>query len=467
VSELRETTEDDHVVIVAARPRELGSSAASVTLLFENGHPCSVPPFRLKDIDAVTLGRAAKSRTSRLMPAGGERRLVIEVTDKRISLVHAHLRVVGEGWCLEDVGSKNGTRVNGVEVSRAILRSGDLFELGHSFFAFRGDGGDDSLALPSDIPAGLATANAFLARQFERLVKVSRSHVAVLVQGETGTGKELVAKAIHQVSGRRGPLRAVNCGALPRSLLESELFGFRKGAFSGAGEDRIGLVRSADKGTLFLDEIGDLPLDAQAAILRVLQEGEIHPIGASNPIPVDVRVVAATHRDLATMVQRGRFREDLLARLNGFSLTLPPLRERREDLGALVEILIRRLAPERGGSIAFSPAAVRALHAYQWPGNIRELEKAMDAALVLSGGNVIDLEHLPEPVRLGPSKSAAIQAREGGAPGALKQALEDVLDRHRGNVTATAAEMRTSRMQVHRLCRRFGIDLRQYRSHAP
>ena len=289
----------------------------------------------------------------------------------------------------------------------------------------------------------------------------------MLVQGETGTGKELVAKAVHQLSGREGPLRAVNCGALPRSLLESELFGFRKGAFSGAGEDRLGLVRSADKGTLFLDEIGDLPLDGQAALLRVLQEGEVHPIGAAGPISVDVRFVAATHRDLARMGQQGQFREDLLARLNGFSVTLPPLRDRREDLGALVEHFVQRCAPARAVSMALAPAVVRVLNAHHWPGNVRELEKAVDTALLLTSNNVIELEHLPESVRAANATLTGARLAEGGGSDTVKRALEDLLDKHRGNVSAAAAAMRTSRMQVHRLCRRFGIDLRHYRSQSP
>ncbi len=457
-----ETTEDDRDV-VAARGRGATSPAATLTLSFEHGHPREVPPFRLDGVDAVTLGRTSRAHTACLALVGGERRLVLEIADRRMSLVHAHLRVTPEGWCIEDVGSKNGTRVNGVETARAILCPGDLVEVGRSFFVFGRDDGAGPLLSPSDVRPGLATSNAALSRDFARLVKVARSRVAVLLHGETGTGKELVAKAIHETSGRVGPFRAVNCGALPRTLLESELFGFRKGAFSGALQDRAGLVRSADKGTLFLDEIGDLALDAQVALLRVLQEGEVHPIGASSPIPVDVRVIAATHRDLPTLVRERRFREDLWARLNGFSLTLSPLRGRRDDLGALLEVLIRRHAPARAASITFSAPAVRALHAHRWPGNVRELEKTLETALVLATEDVIDLDHLPEPVRAGPPRFAAAESDVGG-PAALKGLLEGLLDKHRGNVTTTAAEMRTSRMQVHRLCRRFAIDLNRYRS---
>jgi transcriptional regulator with AAA-type ATPase domain len=462
VSASPESTEDDRDrgAPPARPPRH---SLTSLTLLFEDGRPRAVPPFRLDDVDAITLGRSSHSG-AQLPPApGAERRLALGIADRRMSQVHAHLRLTDGGWSLEDAGSKNGTRVNGIEVGQATLRSGDLVEVGRSFLLFRSDvDGFVGPAAPDGL-VGLATFNAPLARQFERLVRVSRSQVPILVQGDTGTGKELVTQAIHDLSDREGPLRAVNCGALPRSLLESELFGFRKGAFSGADQDRIGLVRSADKGTLFLDEIADLPLDGQAALLRVLQEGEIHPIGASGPISVDVRVVAATHRDLSRMVQQGEFREDLLARLNGFSVTLPPLRDRREDLGALVGLFGRRHAPGRADSIGFSPAAVRALHAHRWPQNIRELEKTVAAALALAQGDLIELEHLPEVIRAEGVKPVGARPVDGGEQEALRRALENLLDLNHGNVSATASAMRTSRMQVHRLCRRFGIDLRRYR----
>jgi transcriptional regulator with GAF, ATPase, and Fis domain len=317
---------------------------------------------------------------------------------------------------------------------------------------------------PADAESSLATFNPDLARQFDRVARVSRSRVAVLVQGETGTGKELVAKAIHQLSGREGPFVVVNCGALPRSLLESELFGYRKGAFSGASQDRAGFVRAADGGTLFLDEIGDLPVDGQAVLLRVLQEGEVQPIGTSHPVRVDVRIVAATHRDLARMVEGGRFREDLLARLNGFSVTLPPLRERREDMGGLIEHLVRRHDPERASTIVFAPEVVRAFHGYRWPQNIRELEKAIASALLLAREDILDLDSFPAAIRDGDSTVTPASLVRDAEPGALRIALEKLLEKHRGNVTAAATAMGTSRMQIHRLCRRFGIDLRQYRS---
>jgi transcriptional regulator with GAF, ATPase, and Fis domain len=438
------------------------SRAGSLTLIFESGTPCAVPSFALGELDAVTLGRASGARTARLSTVGGERRLLLELADRRTSVVHAHLRQVPDGWSLEDASSKNGTRVNGLDVSRAILRSGDLVELGRSFFVFQDGVPHPTRPGAPEPPLGLATLSPGLARQFDHLAAIARSSVAILVHGETGTGKELIAKAVHQLSGRRGPLQALNCGALSRSLLESELFGYRKGAFSGANEDRPGLVRSADKGTLFLDEIGDLPLDGQAALLRVLQEGELLPVGGVKAVPVDVRVVAATHRDLAGMVEHATFRADLLARLTGFTVVLPPLRARREDLGALLQSLLIRHAPQRSASIELSPSAIRTLYGHVWPGNVRELEKVITTALILAGEGPIEHEHLPAAMRSPPQGSDEVPRDPDGTQDE-RQRLAGLLAHHHGNVNAVARAMHTSRSQIHRLCRRFEIDLRAHR----
>jgi DNA-binding NtrC family response regulator len=462
VSTSRDSTEDARDGGGLDVVRRSHGSAVSLVLIFERGAPRALPAFQLDDLDAVTLGRAPADGADRAHSERGERRMVLQLADKRISQVHAHVRLTSEGWCLEDAGSKNGTRVNGFETARAILHHGDLIEVGLSFLLFTTEGrGEPARA---GVPEGLATFNEPLARQLERLALIARAQSPVLVRGETGTGKELVARAIHQLSGRSGALRTVNCPALPRTLLESELFGYKKGSFSGAVQDRLGLVRSADQGTLFLDEIGDFPLEAQPALLRTLEQREVHPIGATAPVPVDFRVVAATHRDLLGMVQADRFRSDLFERLNGFSLTLPPLRERREDLGTLVSALVSRYKPAGAPPITLSPAAVRAIHAYPWPGNIRELAQAIGAALPLAGGDLIDLEHLPERVRGARWPVASADRRQEREPNAASGELEGLLVRHRGNVSAIAEEMRTSRMQVHRLCRRFGLDLQRFRS---
>ena len=230
--------------------------------------------------------------------------------------------------------------------------------------------------------------------------KVAPTDATVLVTGESGTGKEVVAGLVHAWSRRRdGPCLRVNCGALPESLLESELFGHVKGAFTGADRDRDGLFREADGGTLLLDEIGELSPAVQVRLLRVLQEREVRPVGGARPVRVDVRVVCATNRDLAADVAEGRFRQDLLFRINALTIHVPPLRERPEDLAALVPMLLRRFAREVGGAPPrLSAAAREALLAHRFPGNVRELQNVLERAVILADGNVIDVDGLPREV---------------------------------------------------------------------
>ncbi len=229
------------------------------------------------------------------------------------------------------------------------------------------------------------------------LVKVlAVSHSTVLITGESGTGKELVAQALHRQSPRKhAPFVPINCGAIPRDLLESELFGHRKGAFTGAVTDRLGRFEMAHGGTLFLDEIGDLPLDMQVKLLRVLQDRVIHPVGASKPVPIDVRVVAATHKNLAEDVTHGKFREDLYYRLNVLPCQTTPLRERREDVPVLLDFYAARHAPEGVRPITFAPDLLQALMSYRWPGNVRELSNLVDRFTTLFPGQDVELRAIP------------------------------------------------------------------------
>ncbi len=233
---------------------------------------------------------------------------------------------------------------------------------------------------------------------FRKIEKIAEYKSTVLITGESGTGKELVAKAIHYSGPRRDlPFIAVNCGAIPGELLESELFGHVKGAFTGAVAAKKGLFAEADKGTIFLDEIGDLPLNLQVKLLRVLQEGEIRRVGDTRTFQVDVRVIAATAKDLLEEVQKGNFREDLYYRLNVVPFYLPPLRERREDIPLLVWHFLRKYSAETGKEIKeITPDAMNALVAYEWKGNVRELENVIERAVVMSEGQIITTEYLPE-----------------------------------------------------------------------
>jgi two-component system response regulator AtoC len=275
--------------------------------------------------------------------------------------------------------------------------------------------------------------------------KVARHPSTVLITGESGTGKELIARLIHQASPRAGgTFVAVNCGAIPDTLLESELFGHVRGSFTGAATDKPGLFEEAENGTLFLDEIGELPLPLQVKLLRVLQEGEVRRVGANSSRKVDVRVVAATNRDLAADASAGRFREDLYYRVNVVGVKLPPLRERREDIPELALHFVRRHGARlgvRGASI--DSAGMRLLAEHSWPGNVRELENVIERALVLSGGEAIGVEHLTDLVsRL--RRPAEASSAEGDL--SVKRRTEELerrlirraLERTRGNRTRAA-----------------------------
>jgi DNA-binding NtrC family response regulator len=277
--------------------------------------------------------------------------------------------------------------------------------------------------------------------------KVAPTNSTVLILGETGTGKELVARAVHQNSLRReAPFVAVNCGALPEALIESELFGHRKGAFTGADEHRTGLFEVAHGGTIFLDEIGELPKSMQAKLLRVLESGEIRRVGDNTAFEVDVRVVCATHRQLPDMVESGDFREDLMYRINTFEIYIPSLRERIDDVPELAEHLFRRFRPGlKPGDQLFTPEAVEMLQKHHWPGNVRELANVIEHATILCDEPPIQPEHLPQ--RFGASR------KNGGPTPKLKlvsplslremenQAILEALDRHQGNKPAAAEEL--------------------------
>jgi transcriptional regulator with AAA-type ATPase domain len=419
--------------------------------------------FCLDGLDVVTVGRSDSFSFDR-DEDGGATRLRIGIADPRMSTSHAQLQKVLGAWIVRDMGSKNGTWVDGKRVTNAPLHDGAVLELGHSFLLYRNAlpvGGPEILDGREVRPAahGLATFSPGFRSQLDRVELVARSRIPVLLLGETGTGKELLARAVHELSGRTGRFVAVNCGALPEHLVESELFGYRKGAFSGALDDRPGLVRSSDKGTLLLDEIGTLPLPAQGALLRVLQEAEVMPVGATRPLAVDLRVIAATHDDLRALASRDNFRADLLARLSGFTVMLPPLRERREDLGLLVAALLRKLAVGAKHDVTFTSAAARALLLHPWPHNVRELEKCLSTALVFARGGSIGVEHLP----------ADVTTPRNEGPGAVDDAghghdtLVALLREHGGNVTAVARALGKRRTQVQRWLRRLRIDALSFR----
>jgi DNA-binding NtrC family response regulator len=304
-----------------------------------------------------------------------------------------------------------------------------------------------------------------MSRIAREVALVAREDLPVLVLGETGTGKEVVAQALHASSGRRGPMQALNCASIPANLVESELFGYRRGAFTGATRDHPGVIRAAHGGTLFLDEIGDMPLDTQAKLLRTLESRQIFPVGAVAPETVDVRVVGATHRDVRALVAAGTFRADLFARLNGYTLELPPLRDRKEDLFALVRHALRASgAPDRGITFGF----MLALCNYEWPYNVRELLATVKRALAVSEGAPLDSAHLPREIL---ERMEAYGAQAGvdprasvlppghdRAPRPTASRLSELLELHRGNVSGVARDLGKDRALVNRWIRASGLD---------
>jgi DNA-binding NtrC family response regulator len=306
---------------------------------------------------------------------------------------------------------------------------------------------------------------------FRLMARVAAVDATVLVEGDSGTGKELVARALHR-RGRRasGPFVAVNCSAIPATLFESEVFGYEKGAFTDARAGRAGRFEQAHGGTLFLDEIGDLAQDAQAKLLRVLQDHEVVRLGAGRPTAVDVRVIAATNRDLSQMVKSGTFREDLYWRLNVVTVKLPPLRKRREDIGLLIDHLLDRFNRELGVAVkGVSPAARRQLTAYDWPGNVRELENTMCRAMILCEGDTLAERDLPPRVR-GEVDGEAAAASSDLQPLRLAHAVEEATARlekmlilgrlaeHRGNRTAAAEGLGISRKTLFNKMRQYRIS---------
>jgi DNA-binding NtrC family response regulator len=430
---------------------------------------------RIDGIDEVRFGRGerrAQSRTSE----EGRRVLTITVPDSHMSAAHARLRREGSSWILEDRASKNGTFVGGVRVATGTVGDGDVVQLGHAIFRLR-TGMPTAADAPLDVESSgdepaFSTLIPAIARALDDLTRVVGSDVPILLLGETGTGKEVLARALHRLTARRGPFVAINCGALPASLVESTLFGHRKGAFSGASTEEPGLIRAAEGGTVLLDEVGDLPLSTQVALLRVLQEREVLPVGATRPVPVDVRVIACTHRDLEARVVSGEFREDLLARLAGFVHSLTPLRDRIEDLGALMSAILRRHTG--AAALSLSPEACAIMMRHTWPRNVRELEKALARAAALAAGGAIDADRLALDLQVSPAPArsrdapvqACVQAGRAGRPvpdDVRRSDLLRALTEHGGNLSVVARAFSTSRSQVHRWLKRFGLDPESFR----
>jgi transcriptional regulator with PAS, ATPase and Fis domain len=305
----------------------------------------------------------------------------------------------------------------------------------------------------------MITGDPAMKELLSMLPTLARSASSILIQGETGTGKNLMARTIHNLSTRAdGPFITVNCAALPETLLESELFGYKAGAFTGANRDKPGRLAAAEGGTLFLDEIGDIPLEMQVKLLRVLQEKVYELLGDQTPVPCDIRFVTATHRDLAAMVAAGSFRRDLYYRVNVLNLEIPPLRERKGDIPRLAQKFVERLSLSRGKHVAgISSAALELLMRHNYPGNVRELENILEHAWVMCRGSVIEVDQLPRRLQvLAPGEDGRELSGLEQVEGAY---ILQVLERHRGHRGRAAAELGMHRTTLQRRIARLGLEL--------
>ncbi len=396
----------------------------------------------LNDGDEITLGRADDAE--------------VQVDDQKASREHARVRYERGALTLTDLGSRNGTLFGGVLLrgETRVLGSGDVFWIGEAeiVVAERAPGVRPSTRAHASTPASEATvsdvvvADRAMLEVFRLVERVAPLTTTVLLLGETGVGKEVVAQQIHDRSARaEGPFIRLNCGAVPDNLLESELFGHERGAFTGADKRKLGLLESATGGTLFLDEIGELKLELQSKLLRAIDSRRIMRVGGREDIDVDVRIISATNRDLETEVGRASFRDDLYFRLSAFTIRIPPLRDRPNEIGLLAELFLRQLSAQmKRPTPSLDPRARALLERHAWPGNVRELKNAIERSLVLSECDRILPEHLPPSLgSVSPLLPATVmKARVASAE---QRAVEEALAAENGNQTRAARRLGISR----------------------
>ncbi len=390
----------------------------------------------------------------------------VVVADPYASVVHCVITQQKSRFFVRDLYSTNGTWLDGRKVVEAELAPGSTLRVGRTRLAFESETVGPLTVEPAAETEchGLVGKSPAMRRLFALIRRVAPTESTVLVTGETGTGKELVARALHAASPRRsGPFVAVNCGALAAEVVESELFGHEKGAFTGAIARRAGAFEAASGGTLFLDEIGELSPALQPKLLRVLEARAVTRVGASAEVPVDVRLVAATHRDLEAEVRAGRFREDVFYRLHVIPLELPALRERPEDLPLLAARLLARLPGAAGATL--TAAAEGRLTAHEWPGNVRELRNVLERALLLAGGEPIDAPHIRfarvgRPVGAGADGTRPAAETSGAArrmDEVEREAILAALEATGWNKRAAARELGIAKSTLHEKVRRFGL----------
>jgi two-component system, NtrC family, response regulator GlrR len=425
-------------------------------------HTEAVPPptferalregFRVVVTEGPDRG-ATQLSTSATLTLGTDPTCDLVLSCRAVSRFHCEIELGDGGALIRDLGSTNGTRVDGVRIVTAYLRRGAEVEIGRDRLRFELASEPIGIDLfPGDRFGRMIGCSPAIRIAFARMARAAQSDATVLISGETGVGKDSAAEAIHAASARaERPFVVVDCASLPAGLAESELFGHRAGAFTGATTDRVGPFEAADGGTLFLDEIGELPLELQPKLLRVLERREVQRIGDSRPRPVDVRIIAATHRDLRRDVNVGRFRADLYFRVAVMPIMLPALRERTEDLPLLVDAIVADLTPHEASRERLRHRInVSALARMDWPGNVRELRNHIERSLVLDHDDA-SAAQMPDA-----SLPFAV-AREAWQRWFEREYLTELLRRHAGNVSAAARAAGMHRTHLYRLLQRVGL----------
>jgi len=432
---------------IAAPPQEAAPPALLLVFPFPGNRPlqsCPIPR------GGFLLGR-------------GEVVFETPFEDPTMAPRHAEVRIQGRQAVVSDLGSGSSTRLNGVVLREPrVLEEGDVLRLGNTLFVYSArERLPEATGKPPPDEPELTGATPSIEAVRRSVAAVARHPRTVVVTGETGTGKEIVARLLHRSSGRPGPFVAVNCGGFTDGLLASELFGHVKGAFTGAVGEQQGLFRAAHGGTLFLDEAGDIPLALQPTLLRVLETWQVRPVGSTRDIPVDVRVVAASNRELVALVRQGLFRPDLYARLAQWIVRLPPLRDRREDIPALSRAILAQLG---AAGRAVAPDLEEALLVHPWPLNIRGLSNVLTIALIASPP-VLPLEYGPE-VRtaLEDNRIDEMELPPDAPPVTLDRAcLEGLLNQFGGRVAEMARHVGVSRPKLYRMLWSTGLDPSKFR----
>jgi two-component system response regulator GlrR len=378
------------------------------------------------------------------------------VDDETVSRIHCEITAEQEGFVLRDLGSRNGTTISGIRVREVCLPSDLRIGVGTAEISFSVLGRAEQARIYPDNRFGRLLGDSPAMRVvFGRLARVAARDTTLLLEGESGTGKELAAQAVHEASARRdGPFVVIDCGSVPRALLEAELFGHERGAYTGATRARPGAFLHADGGTIFLDEVGELDIELQPRLLGVLERREVKPIGAAQPIAVNVRVIAATNRDLRREVNHGNFRQDLYYRLAVATVRLPSLRERVSDIPLLVRTFLEQLSRQDGVEHPLDEGLLQRLMQRAWPGNVRELKNAVEQ-VVAFGFEEVELEEAPHgaPAVVLPFKIAKAKLLEAFE----REYLVGALAQHSGNITAAANAAELDRVHFLRLLDRYGL----------